>query len=174
MRGVINCKGRLGGMRSLVALALCGLFCLSAGAARAQEAAEPLGVSMPRSATSVKVGSGGSLPLRVEIRAGWHVFAAQPLVEGVKGFRVTFTAPPGITVFPVKLPASRRVKLAALGKEANVYEGGFSLPIQVRVAAGVAPGMRTLQGVLQYQACSDGACRLPKKVPIEIPVRIVK
>ena len=173
MRDVTICNGRLRGTRPLLALALVG-FWLCAGSARAQDGPEPLVVAVPRGVTSVKVGKSGVLPVYLEVASGWHVFGADPLVEGVKGLRVTLTAPTGVTVFPVKLPAPRRVNMPALGKEGNVYEGRLSLSICVTVGPKAPVGIQQVQGVVQYQACSDAACRLPKKLKFTVPIHVMK
>ena len=91
-----------------------------------------------------------------------------------QSLQVTLASGNGLVVTPGKLPPFKKIAMPALGKDANVYEGPIRLVFSIK-ADGKAPlGLQSLQGVVQYQGCSDSACRLPKKTKFAVPVTVVK
>lgn len=170
---------------SLLAMLL--LAMLASTAARADDS----GVQFTSPSTPIKVKAGQTavVPVQVKIAKGWHMFGAQPLVDGMKPASLTLgiheiranqvttnivASGSGITVLPFSLPRATKVHVEALRADANVYETSFQIPIKVKVDAGASVGDRTLIGQFSYQACSTDRCLFPKKVPFTVTLAVVK
>lgn len=153
--------------------ALLAIVLLLASTARAARAAgDP--VQATAAPVKVKAGKSVAVALKVVIAPGWHVFGPDPKVEGVRPAALTVVGVAGLTPAPVKLPHARKVRVEALGADANVYEGAVTIAVTVKADAKAAPGPRTLDASLSYQACGEKQCLMPKKLAVKLPVVVTK
>lgn len=134
--------------------------------------AEPLTVKV--APVKVKAGASISVPVTIQLTRGWHIFGAQPLVQGVKPARLTVAAAKGVDVGAVHMPQPKKERVAALNADANVYEGAVRATVDVKAGKGAAAGRRELSGELSYQACSNTRCLFPKKLKFTVPVEVVR
>jgi DsbC/DsbD-like thiol-disulfide interchange protein len=75
----------------------------------------------------------------------------------------------GSTVYPKGTPR----KFEFLETPISVYEGRLLIGAMVRIDANAAPGVYTLKGALNYQACNDHACLPPASLPLTLAVKVV-
>lgn len=153
-----------------VLLAVVLLLASTARAARA--AGDP--VTASAASVKVKAGQSAAVALKVVIAPGWHVFGPDPNVDGVRPAALAAASAAGLTAGPVKMPAARKVRVEALNADANVYEGTVTIAVTVKADAKAAPGPRTLDATLSYQACGEKQCLMPKKLVVKLPVVVTK
>ena len=150
----------------------------SAGAAHTAAEGKHLRVSASASNARVRSGQRISLVLDVQLGPRLHVYA-----PGVNSDYIpiewSMKESPAIVVRAATYPASRMLRLEAIGETAPVFEGAFRLVREVTVArdAAVRPlldaeGKLTIEGGLKYQACDDRVCYPPETVPVRWTLQV--
>ena len=89
------------------------------------------------------------IPLTLEIEAGRHVRAGNPIY------------PPG-----------QPLRLAGAESELWIYDGTFEVRVPLMADPTADPGPRVLAGSLRFQACDDRSCLAPSSIPVEITARV--
>jgi DsbC/DsbD-like thiol-disulfide interchange protein len=113
--------------------------------------------------------------LRFEVSEGKHVNSSKPTSELLIPTKLTLEAPTGITVGKISYPPGQDLTFPfAPDEKLNVYTGAFPVTVQLRAAAGAAPGAQVLRGELLYQACNDRACFPPKRLHVEFEIKVQK
>jgi hypothetical protein len=113
-----------------------------------------------------------ALSLELDLKPNMHVYA--PGVEGYIPIDWKLEESPAAKAHPFQYPASRKLRLKAIGETAPVYRGRvritreitFGPENSVRPLVG-STGELTLKGSLRYQACDERKCYLPETVPLE-------
>jgi peroxiredoxin len=118
-----------------------------------------------------------SLVAEVTPRSGVHVYAPGNHDYRVVSLRVD--PQPFLLTHPVEYPASEIYYFAPLDERVPVYTSRFRLLQPLFLSA--APDARkalaslselTITGTLEYQACDDQVCFLPKTVPLSHTIRV--
>jgi peroxiredoxin len=108
---------------------------------------------------------------------GIHVYA--PGATGYRVIRFVPTAQPMLTALPMQYPASEIYFFAPLNERVPVFQKPFRLT--QRFGLGTAPEERaalakmtsmTVAGTLEYQACSDTVCYIPRSIPVSYTVKV--
>ena len=123
----------------------------------------------------VRVAAGATveIPVRLDIRSGWHVNANPPAAEEMIPTTIEVAPAPGLTPGRTRYPAGERRKLSFADEELLVYDGAATtIRVPVAIASGVAPGPHTLAGTLRYQACNDELCLAPVSIPFEVTIDV--
>jgi hypothetical protein len=121
----------------------------------------------------VTPGSAFSLVFEITPREGIHLYA--PGDHQYKIVRVNLEANPGLVVHPVQYPAAEIYFFAPLKERVPVFQSPFTLTQRLTVSASPALARVdriTIKGSLDYQACDDRVCFLPKSVPVSYTVRL--
>lgn len=113
-----------------------------------------------------------TLVLDFEMAPGRHAYA--PGVKGYRPLALQLAAQPLVTVHQTVYPASRPYVFAPLQETVPVFEGRFRLLEDVTLAGGrdfeevlKSPDPTlVVQGMLEYQVCSDTACYPPASLPV--------
>lgn len=110
-------------------------------------------------------------------RERMHVYA--PGARGYQIIRFTLAPNPALVTRPVQYPASEVYFFKPLNERVPVFQKPFRLTQAMAVST--APEHRatlakaksvTIKGTLDYQACDDRVCFLPKSVPVSYTVRL--
>lgn len=111
------------------------------------------------------------VPLRVEVKSGFHVNSNTPADEYL--IPLKFTLNPGILeLVEVVYPKPVLQKFSFSEKPVSVFEGNFQAQAKVKVPASAPVGLTQLLGKLRYQACNDRMCLPPRTLEIKVPVEI--
>src|SRR5260370_28476105 len=108
----------------------------------------------------------------MDIPAPFHVNAHKPSEDYLRPTTLTLQPTPGLTFGPVVYPPPQSVTLPFSPKPLLVHEGRLVLRVSVTVARTAKPGVATLHGQVEDQACNAQQCFLPRKRPLSIPVTI--
>jgi DsbC/DsbD-like thiol-disulfide interchange protein len=155
--------------RALVVLAFCGL----AVALAAQGTHQVL--FTPGAPVTVSAGASAKVELKFRILPGYHINSEKPAGELLIPTTLTLNAADGLSVASVAYPKPKELVFEFAPEEKlNVYDGDITVAATLKAAPSAAPGTRTLKGELRYQACNDRACFPPRKLPVEVEVRVVK
>ena len=126
---------------------------------------------------AVAPGSAFSVVFEITPREGIHVYA--PGEHSYKIVRLSLEPDPRLIMRPVEYPASEIYFFAPLKERVPVFQKSFTLTQSMAVST--APEHRaalakvnrmTIKGTLDYQACDDRVCFLPKSIPVTYTVRL--
>lgn len=118
-----------------------------------------------------------ALVFEIAPREGIHVYA--PGEHSYKIVRVNLEPDPRLVTRPVEYPPSEIYFFAPLKERVPVFQMPFTLTQSMSVStapehrAALAKVSRmTIRGTLDYQACDDRVCFLPKSIPVSYTVRL--
>jgi DsbC/DsbD-like thiol-disulfide interchange protein len=112
------------------------------------------------------VAPGARLSLFVEVvpKPTMHVYA--PEQKEYLPVSLRLERSPAVTARVPIFPKGESVFFAPTSETQIVYTQPFRIEVPVTVARGRASGPLTLTGTLEYQACDDQVCYVPRKVPV--------
>lgn len=163
---------RKSALPAIVACALCGLLS-SAPSSRAQEPPHVVDAHMLMASDGVHAGLPQKAAIVADVAAGYHINAHKPSFDYLIPTQVKFEANNAVAVERSVYPAGKPVKLSFSDDPLSVYQGKFLIGLILKVPHGVSPGVYTLKGKLDYQACNDRACLAPANVPLALTVKVV-
>ena len=118
-----------------------------------------------------------SLVFEIAPREGIHVYA--PGEHSYKIVRVNLEPNPRLVTRPLEYPASEIYFFAPLNERVPVFQKPFTLTQSMAISAApehraalAKAGRMTIKGTLDYQACDDRVCFLPKSIPVSYTVRL--
>jgi peroxiredoxin len=118
-----------------------------------------------------------SVVVDVTPRRGMHVYA--PGKHGYKVIALRLDAQPLLLARPLQYPASEIYVYKPLNERVDVFQKPFRLVQNVALSASpdarkalASAMMFSIKGTLEYQACDDKICYLPKSVPVTYTVRV--
>ena len=122
------------------------------------------------SAATVAPGGRVSLYLDVSPKPRMHVYA--PDQDAYLPVSLTMSTAPGLTTRPAVFPKGEPFVFEPTAERQLVFSEPFRIDVPVTIARSTAPGPRTLSATLQYQACDDRVCYIPKKITVRWEIRI--
>jgi len=120
----------------------------------------------------VHAGTTARIAVRVTLPDGYHVNSNAPLDEFLIPTAWTLEPPAGITADRVAYPEAH-LFLQGDVLELLVYETEFTVGAELNLAPDLAPGIYTVGGGFQYQACDDVACYAPTVEPLSFTIEVV-
>jgi peroxiredoxin len=128
-------------------------------------------ISSFASSTAVAAGTHFSIVLDVSPNQSVHIYA--PGVHGYQPISLTIEPQTGLVVRSAEYPHAEDYHFKPLNEHVSVYQHPFRIVQDVMIdpsPAGQAalkdhPAM-TIKGVLNYQACDESVCFLPRSVPL--------
>ena len=116
-------------------------------------------------AAGAKAGSTVDATIEVTIKKPWHIFGANPGVEGLTPVEFSMDSCTGATVEKIVLSKPSTVYSKVFEKNLSLYEDKMTVTLTLKIAEGTS-GKVPLQGTFHYQACSDTTCLPPKREPL--------
>jgi cytochrome c biogenesis protein CcdA len=111
--------------------------------------------------------------LRVQIPAGLKLQANQPRDPSLIPTVLSFDAVPGVTVTETVFPDTTEVELPGYAEPLVVYAGDLVIGVTFELDADVPPGDLVIPGHLQYQACDDRQCFIPRTIDTAWTLQVV-
>jgi hypothetical protein len=109
------------------------------------------------------------LHVELSIAAGHHVYAA-PTPPGYVALGVEVQGGPGVEVGPVEWPEARSLAVEGLDEAVTAHSGTVHGTVPLTFTAPPGSGDRVIGLIVNYQACADGACLLPSRVRLALPL----
>jgi thiol:disulfide interchange protein DsbD len=151
------------------------VFAAAMAVSLAAAVADPVAWKLETPPAAVKPGARFHLKLVATVNDGWHMYSLKPMAEGPIPARIWIPEGQPFTLAgAVQAPDPQIVRDPSFGMEVEIYEGEAVFTLPVKVAAGAAPGARTLVVSASYQSCNDKLCLPPKTVKVEVPISIGK
>ena len=110
---------------------------------------------------TVRPGTTAKLTLHVSLPAGLHVQANKPRDPALIPTVLTVEPPKGTTVAGIVYPPPTDLKQRGAAQPLAVYPNEFEIVVNLKLAAGIAPGKLSVPARLRYQACNDRICLTP-------------
>jgi hypothetical protein len=128
-------------------------------------------LTLTASASDAEVRRGGKVTLTVELALDDNVHVYAPGAGGYLPIAWTLADSAAWKSGSVHLPASKMLKLEAIGEAAPVFDGIFRMTREVTIAS-KADGDLTIEGAVRYQACDDRLCYRPETIPVKWTIRV--
>lgn len=125
------------------------------------------------SASEVPVGGRFFIAVSVDIEPGFHINSNKPFEELYRPTKISYKLQEGISFGKVVYPAGEAREFEFSEAELSVYENSIKIFADVTISDRIDPGEIVLTGFLEYQACNDQVCFLPKSREFNIPVKII-
>lgn len=152
-------------------LALPVCFCVVTAGLQAQTPPpRPKVVDAAAPAVALRPGRTSPAALTVTVARGFKV-QANPPTEGLVATTLMMAPSEGLHFGAPQYPKSKVFALEGVG-DLLVYDGIFTITLPISASRSAAPGPRTLEGTLRYQACDDTTCLLPISLPVRIEVTV--
>jgi len=109
--------------------------------------------------------------VEVDIATGWHVYSA-PTPEGYTPLSIKVAGDATVVGQPV-WPEPVSFRVADLDEEFWIFDGTvrIAVPFEFVIQRGEPMGDRTVQVIVDYQACSAISCDLPRQAMFNLVVR---
>lgn len=127
---------------------------------------------------TIKAGVMRHLVVRFELPEGLHIYG-EPVPAGMIATSVTVDGPDGVHAEAPLTPPTKPLRLPGVDAELHVWEGvvDISIPLWAddRVQSLVGdPGIREVElaVAVEYQACDDRACRIPRRETLRVAVPV--
>ncbi|HEY6195153.1 MAG TPA: cytochrome c biogenesis protein CcdA, partial [Candidatus Eisenbacteria bacterium] len=127
------------------------------------------------SAAPVRVAAGGAdtVTVHLVLLPGWHVNANPPALEYNIPTKVKLYAGAGLKAGTPSYPRGSSHKFGFEETPLLVYDSAADVRVPLLAAPGAAPGVQTLAGTVEFQACNDEVCLAPAMVPFSVQVTVV-
>jgi len=163
----------LRGLSGLLIILIIGTTCLRPARAEVGDRGPSLAISSVLDADGVPPGGRLRAAVKATLFPGWHVNAHRPREDFLVPLELELTPPEGISVRKIVYPEAELVSFAFSPEPMAVYEGDFTVGVELEVAQSVEAGKYTVTGNLRYQACNDASCWAPSGVAVKIPVPVL-
>ena len=127
--------------------------------------------AMPQE-TTLAPGESGVVPVRLQIKNGYHVNANPPSQSYLKATEIELKPAEGISVEFITYPDPLIRTFAFSETPLKVYEGETELKVQLKADKSASPGKHNLSAKLRVQACDDKVCYAPGAMDVTVPVNV--
>lgn len=145
----------------------------TSGTGRSDSLGNKVAIEPRLSTNKVAAGSSARVVLVLKIADGWHVNAHIPTEDYLVGTSVQMEPHEGVIISDIRYPKSKTLKFEFADNPLEVYEGNIHIFLALQVSEKLQPGIQTLKGLLEYQACDNHVCLPPAKLEFSIPIEIV-
>ena len=114
-----------------------------------------------------------SAALIVDIPAGYHLNAHEPLSRFALPTKIEVELPAGYKLGPVSYPRAVVRKFSFTDERLGVYEKRAVIRFGLRVPSNERQRTTTIMATLNYQSCSDQVCFPPKKQSVTIAFKVI-
>ncbi len=124
-------------------------------------------------ADGVHPGTSARVALLVRLPKGAHVNSDKPRDPTLIPITLTVSPPAGISGAEIVFPEPKDLRQTGADQPLTVFEGEFTIGVELRVAETVAPGEIAVPATLRYQACNETMCFAPVKVATGWTLKVV-
>jgi thiol:disulfide interchange protein DsbD len=153
-------------------LSLSAAALLLAPALSAQDEGHVIAASSVISRDAVAPGETFKAAVIVKVQAGYHINDNAPLDEFMIPTTLVVAEHPDFEVVETLFPKGRRARFDYSETELVVYEGEIVVGLLLKAKEGAAPGAKTLEASVGYQACDNVSCLPPKELSFAIAVPV--
>jgi DsbC/DsbD-like thiol-disulfide interchange protein len=122
--------------------------------------------------TTLAQGESGVVPVRLQIKNGYHVNANPPSQSYLKATEIEIKPAEGISVEFITYPDPLVRTFAFSETPLKVYEGETELKVELKADKRASQGKHNLSAKLRVQACDDKVCYAPGAIDLTVPVNV--
>ncbi len=122
--------------------------------------------------TTIAPGQSGVVPVRLQIKNGYHVNANPPSQSYLKPTEIELKPAEGISVEFITYPDPLIKTFAFSETPLKVYEGETELKLHLKADKRATAGKHNLSATLRVQACDDKVCYAPGAMDLTVPVNV--
>ena len=122
--------------------------------------------------TTIAPGASGVVPVRLQIKVGYHVNANPPSQSYLKPTEIELKPAEGIAVESITYPDPLMKTFSFSETPLKVYEGETELTVHLKADKGATAGKHNLSAKLRVQACDDKVCYAPGSMDLTVPVNV--
>jgi DsbC/DsbD-like thiol-disulfide interchange protein len=122
--------------------------------------------------TTLAPGASGDVPVRLEIKDGYHVNAKPPSQSYLKPTEIVVQPAEGLSVEFITYPDPLLKSFSFSETPLKVYEGVTNLKVRLKADKTAARGKHNLSAKLRVQACDDKVCYAPGALDVTVPVNV--
>jgi DsbC/DsbD-like thiol-disulfide interchange protein len=167
---------RVNRLPDFIGLACClclGFITLGSTAAQAAPVVPVVNGRMVLETDGAHPGSAVKAAVVAEIAPGYHINDHAPSLDYLIPTEVKLDPTKPVSIGRAVYPKGVPRKFEFLDTPISVYQGKLLIGVLVRVDANAAPGVYTLKGALNYQACNEHACLPPASLPLTLAVKVI-
>jgi thiol:disulfide interchange protein DsbD len=124
------------------------------------------------SRNAVRPGETFKAAVILKVQAGYHINDDAPLDEFMIPTTLVVAEHPDFEVVETLFPKGRRARFDYSEAELVVYEGEVVVGLLLKAKKGAAPGAKTLEASVGYQACDNVSCLPPRELSFAIAVPV--
>ena len=109
---------------------------------------------------------GGKVTLAADVTPKPRMHVYSPEQHDYIPVSLQITAPPGVTAGRPVFPKGESFVFAPTKETQIVFSKPFRIDVPLTASRALQPGPIEITGVLQYQACDDEVCYVPRKVEV--------
>ena len=122
--------------------------------------------------TTLARGESGDIPVRLEIKDGYHVNANPPSQSYLKPTEIELKPAEGLSVEFITYPDPLTKSFSFSETPLKVYEGVTNLKVRLKADKTTTAGKHNLSAKLRVQACDDKVCYAPGALDVTVPVNV--
>ncbi|MCU7550487.1 protein-disulfide reductase DsbD family protein [Chitinophagaceae bacterium LB-8] len=120
----------------------------------------------------VYAGKRSLIKVELEVKNGYHIQANKTKDEFIIPTTLEIKTYEGIRVERTVFPPANKFQLEGTNTYLDVYDGVFSIIITVQTNRNIQRQRHVLQAKLNYQACDNQRCLMPKTIEFSIQVEV--
>ncbi len=161
--------GRAGVLFVVAALAVLAAFAVPRTALAKLQSAQVVGIAGVALEHPLKPGGAGTLTVKAQVLAGWHINSDRPLSADYIATRLELKLPDGVTAGAIEYPAPEKTRLDFSSEELSVLTGAleFQAPLQASPSF-AASANEPATVTIDYQACNNRECLAPSSVSARV------
>ena len=106
------------------------------------------------------------------IEPGWHIYALEEPEGGPLETVLALADGDRADLLHVEQGQPETVMDATFGQRTTMFRSGADFTLQLRLHAGIPPGVQPLHVLVRYQTCNDRVCQPPRTATVSVPLRI--
>ena len=122
--------------------------------------------------TTIAPGESGVVPVRLQIKHGYHVNANPPSQSYLKPTEIELKAADGIAIESITYPDPLMRTFAFSETPLKVYEGETEVKVHLKARKSATAGKHNLSAKLRVQACDNKVCYAPGEMDLTVPVNV--
>ena len=161
-------------MKPVVAasLLLGALLVCNQSPAHSQTTPPKVGTRIVLAEEKVQAGRLISASLIIDIPAGYHLNAHEPISRFALATKIELQVPDGYKIGPISYPRAVVRKFSFTDERLGVYEKQAVIKFSLRIPSRERQRTTTVKAILNYQSCSNEVCFPPKKQEATIVFKV--
>ncbi len=113
-----------------------------------------------------------SIKVRLNIDAGWHLYAEANDAKFFKPTKLTIREHSNVETIGIVSPKGTQKQDPVFKQTLSIYEGSVTFDVKLKISDDAKPGVILVDATLECQACDDKKCIAPESIAFKLPLTI--